>query len=87
MPTYRKVAIDTNHGTLEFERPYFFGGERMTYSEATKIIGNQPRWALKNMIKALSLHPWLNTDEDNERLAAAQIVINTGYHKRWEIAQ
>ena len=52
----------------------------MTYSEATKIIGNQPRWALKNMIKALSLHPWLNTDEDDERLAAAKIVINGRQH-------
>ena len=72
----RLLKNSINHGTLKFERPYSLGGKKMTYSEATKIIGNQPRWALKNMIKALSLHSWLNTDEDNERLAAAKIVIN-----------
>ena len=25
----------------------------MTLQEAKKIIGNQPRWAIKNMVKAL----------------------------------
>ena len=48
----------------------------MNYQQAKKIIGNQPTWALKNMIKALSLHAWLNTPEENERLQASKIVLN-----------
>lgn len=37
-----------------------------------KIVGNQPDWALKNMVKALGMHSALNTPEENERLAAAK---------------
>ena len=37
----------------------------MTIEEAKKIAGNQPVWALKNMIKALSMMSVLNTDEEN----------------------
>lgn len=48
----------------------------MNLSEAKKITGNQPTWALKNMVKALSMHSWLNTPEENERLAAAQIILS-----------
>lgn len=47
----------------------------MTYDEAKKIAGNQPRWALKNMIRALSILTLLNTPEENVRLAAAKIVL------------
>ena len=47
----------------------------MTYREAIKIIGRQPRWAVHNMIKALSLHPWLNNKEETRRLVAAKIVL------------
>ena len=46
----------------------------MTYDEAKKITGNQPAWALRNMIKALELHPWLNTPAEQQRLIAARIV-------------
>jgi hypothetical protein len=46
----------------------------VTYDEAKKIIGNQPAWALRNMIKALELHQWMNTPEEQERLIAARIV-------------
>tara|TARA_R100000995_G_C3370894_1_gene71692 strand:+ start:239 stop:442 length:204 start_codon:yes stop_codon:yes gene_type:complete len=35
-------------------------------------IKTQPTYALKNMIKALSMHKWLNTEEENERLALAK---------------
>jgi hypothetical protein len=28
----------------------------MTLEEAKKIVGNQPKWAVKNMVKALSMH-------------------------------
>ena len=47
----------------------------MTYNEARKIVGKQPRWALKNMVKALGMHPWANTAADEERLEAALIIL------------
>jgi len=47
----------------------------MTVKQAWAIIGNQPTWAIRNMIKALELLPALNTAQDNERLAAAKIAI------------
>lgn len=47
----------------------------MTTAEAKKITGNQPLWALKNMAKALSMHPWLNTAEDDRRLEAAKVLL------------
>lgn len=34
---------------------------------------NQPTYALKNMVKALGMHSWLNTKEENERLEVAKI--------------
>ena len=45
----------------------------MTFSEANKIIGAQPAWAV---VKALSLHPWLNTAEETKRLEAARTVLD-----------
>ena len=48
----------------------------MELSEAKKITGNQPTWALKNMVKALSMHSWLNTPAENERLSAAQFILS-----------
>ena len=47
----------------------------MTFSEANKIIGAQPAWAVQAMVKALSLPPWLNTAEETKRLEAARIVL------------
>ena len=47
----------------------------MEYHEAKKIMGNQPTRAIKNMVKALKLHPWLNTESDKERLQAGKIVL------------
>ena len=51
------------------------GGQRMTIEEAKKIVGNQPTWALKNMVKALQMLPWRNTAEDELRLKAARVVL------------
>lgn len=48
---------------------------KMTLAEAKKVVGNQPRWALKNMVVALELLPLLNTLEDDARLEAAKIVL------------
>jgi len=47
----------------------------MTYEQARKIIGNQPKWAVKNMAKALSLHRWVNTEEEELRLTACKIYL------------
>ena len=47
----------------------------MTRDEALKIIGNQPLWAVRNMAKALSMLPWLNTEADKLRLKAARVFI------------
>lgn len=49
----------------------------MTIEEAKKIVGNQPTWALKNMVKALKMLPALNTAEDEVRLEAAKIVLKS----------
>ena len=51
------------------------GGSGMNLIEAKKIVGNQPTWALKNMVKALQMLPWRNTAEDEQRLLAAKIVL------------
>ena len=47
----------------------------MTLEEAKKIVGNQPTWALKNMVKALNMLPALNTAEDELNLQAAKVVL------------
>jgi hypothetical protein len=49
----------------------------MTLEQARKIVGNQPNWALKNMVKALKMMPILNTAQDEERLAAALVVLKS----------
>jgi hypothetical protein len=49
----------------------------MTTEQAWAIVGNQPKWALRNMIKALSMLPALNTPADKERLVAARIAVRT----------
>jgi hypothetical protein len=47
----------------------------MTLEEAKQRIGNQPTWALKNMVKALKMLPALNTADDELNLQAAKIVL------------
>jgi hypothetical protein len=51
----------------------------LTLIEAKKIVGNQPTWALKNMVKALQLpiSTFLNTEEDKLRLVAAKVVLKS----------
>tara|TARA_R100000750_G_C2284054_1_gene72342 strand:+ start:176 stop:400 length:225 start_codon:yes stop_codon:yes gene_type:complete len=51
------------------------GANQMLVKEARKIVGNQPMYAIKNMHKALSLHSWLNTPEENKRLEACKIIL------------
>ena len=47
----------------------------MSQEQAKKIIGNQPARTVRRMVHALSLHPWLNTAEEDQRLEAAKIVL------------
>ena len=47
----------------------------MNYAEAKKLVGNQPTFALKNMVVALSTMQFLNTPTKNLRLKAAKIVL------------
>ena len=49
----------------------------MTTEQAWAIVGNQPKWALRNMIKALAMLPALNTPAEKERLVAARIAGRT----------
>ena len=50
----------------------------MTIEEAKKIVGDQPRWALKNKVKALSMLTWMNTPEDEKRLEAGKLLLKKG---------
>ena len=38
-------------------------------------LGNRPTWELKVIVKALSMHPWLNTREETERLETAKKIL------------
>ena len=49
----------------------------MTIDQAKEIVGNQPTWALRNMVKALKMLPLMNTAQDEKRLAAAVMVIKS----------
>jgi hypothetical protein len=51
------------------------GVENMTYETAIKLTGKQPIWALKNMVRALQMCPWLNTEIENQRLEAGKILL------------
>lgn len=44
-----------------------------------KLVGNQPKYCLQNMVKALSMHEALNTPEENARLAAAKRLLKGRY--------
>ncbi len=47
----------------------------MELKQALEIIGNSADFELKNMKKALSMFPILNTEEENLRLEAVKIVL------------
>jgi hypothetical protein len=47
----------------------------MDRDRARQLVGNQDSVSLKNMIRALSMLPMLNTAEDEERLAAAKFIL------------
>ncbi len=47
----------------------------MNLTQAKAIVGNQPTWAIRNMVKALNMLPFLNTPDDLERLEAAKVIL------------
>lgn len=49
----------------------------MTTEQARKIVGNQPKNCVINMKLALSMHSWHNTPEENERLEACKVLIQS----------
>jgi len=49
----------------------------MTLEKARKIVGNQSMSALRNMVTALKMCQWLNTEADWERLKAAQLILRS----------
>ena len=58
--------------------------QSISNSEAWEIMGNQPKWAIRNMIKALTMLPALNTREDKIRLQAARIALKCN-NPRYEL--
>jgi hypothetical protein len=44
-------------------------------AKAWSTVGNQPRWAIKHMVRALSILNYLNTPEDQRRLEAGKICL------------
>jgi len=52
----------------------------MTLLQARDIVGNRPRWELIAIRRALSMHQWLNTFEETQRLAAVRVLLrHKGY--------
>jgi len=70
-PLYRKNSIANK----------IIRGGQMDLEKAKRIVGNQPTWALRNMVKALHLLPWLNTPADIERREAAEVVLRSRREK------
>ena len=46
----------------------------MTLQKAIKIVSPGDPY-LKNMVKALQMMSWMNTEEDNRRLEAAKLIL------------
>jgi len=50
----------------------------MGIDEAMRLVGHQPTYALRNMVKALnSLGKFFNSEDDNKRLEASIIVLKS----------
>lgn len=51
-------------------------GFDMTLQQAQSIVGNRAKWEMQAIRKALSMHAWLNTPEENQRLQAVRIILS-----------
>lgn len=47
-------------------------------AEAYAITGNQDRQSLRNMVKALEIGGFFNTEDDEKRLKAAKFILKQG---------
>lgn len=45
---------------------------------AIKLVGDQPVYAIRNMVKALHMCEWLNTESDLQRRIAGQYILRHG---------
>ena len=60
-------------GRAEEARVDASGAAAMSADEMITCLGScRARWEIAAMIKALSLHPWLNTPAETKRLEAAR---------------
>ena len=48
---------------------------------------NRPTWELKNMVKALSMHSWLNTNKETERLHMAKLILKQRKRKSQRVSK
>jgi len=46
-----------------------------TREDWTRLLEHEPSYSLRNMVKALNMLPFLNTEDDEARLAAARDVL------------
>ena len=53
----------------------------MSIDQARQIVGNRAHWELLAMRKALSMHAWLNTPEESQRLAAVKTLLKANKAK------
>ena len=49
----------------------------MDVEQAWRIVGNQSKWSIRKMVRALSMLPALNSPEQEERLAAGKVALRT----------
>ena len=47
----------------------------MSRDQALAIVGNRAKWELQAMRRALSMHAWLNTPDENLRLQAVKVLL------------
>ena len=50
---------------------------KQSLEESYQIIGNQPLYAIKNMYKALSMLEMFNTNIENLRLKACEVILKS----------
>jgi hypothetical protein len=47
----------------------------MSLDEAIRLVGNQNRRCIANMVQALGMMAWMNTEEDERRRKAGKLVL------------
>jgi len=50
----------------------------MDMSTAYSLVNDQPVYAIRNMVKALHMCEWLNTESDLQRRIAGQFILRNG---------